>query len=387
MNGDGRTSVRAALGPVLRHARGPGRLLPERHAGAAVPAADRSQLLDVAVVGAAFQTRSPGVPAAPTSRRASSSSAGARSSPRRSCSTTTCRCSSNVARSRRPRSGLRRHRARANLPIFMEINPTTPRARRRRRGRARACYPAFGLVRPSSGRGEVVGTTRCRPARRVRQWSGLTASRPTPGATPSTTSRASTSAARRGRCCRCRSRSRRRGRRSSAALAREKGDALFDARHRVVVSADYVLPAFAGSRRASCATPSAAGQLNAIVQAQTGFALTVTESVDVALHVADQPAERRLRSERGRRADGGAVVRHELLLAPDAGGQRRPDRRRGTRHRARAGLRAHRPVAGAPHFDLPRQQRVELRVEAFNLFDQDRLRQPGPQHRHADRSA
>ncbi len=65
--------------------------------------------------------------------------------------------------------------------------------------------------------------------------------------------------------------------------------------------------------------------------------------------VAHEPAGRRLRSERGRRADGGAVVRHGLLLAPDAGVQRRPDRRRGTRHRARTGLRAHGSVAGAPH--------------------------------------
>ena len=86
-------------------------------------------------------------------------------------------------------------------------------------------------------------------------------------------------------------------------------------------------------------------QVNGIVQGQTGFPLTVTEPVDVALHVADQPAEPDVRSERRRAAHAGAVVQHELLPAADAGGKRRPGRRRGPRHGARPGLRAHRPVA------------------------------------------
>jgi hypothetical protein len=66
------------------------------------------------------------------------------------------------------------------------------------------------------------------------------------------------------------------------ALAREKGDALFDARHRVVASAAYELPAFT-SHGAALRHLAGGWQVNAIVQAQTGFALTVTEPVDVAL--------------------------------------------------------------------------------------------------------
>src|SRR4029079_13413390 len=65
-------------------------------------------------------------------------------------------------------------------------------------------------------------------------------------------------------------------------LAGEKGDALFDARHRFVFSANYVLPDFEG-RGALVRHALGGWSVNAIVQAQTGFALTVTEPVDVAL--------------------------------------------------------------------------------------------------------
>ncbi len=74
-----------------------------------------------------------------------------------------------------------------------------------------------------------------------------------------------------------------------AMLAREKGDALFDARHRIVFSANYVLPSFAD--RAPLLRHALGGwSINAIVQAQSGFALTVTEPVDVALTSLTQSA-------------------------------------------------------------------------------------------------
>ena len=57
-----------------------------------------------------------------------------------------------------------------------------------------------------------------------------------------------------------------------AALAREKGDALFDVRHRFVLSFGYELPRLEATRRAAGA---GGWQVNGIVQAQTGFPLTV----------------------------------------------------------------------------------------------------------------
>ena len=66
------------------------------------------------------------------------------------------------------------------------------------------------------------------------------------------------------------------------ALAREKGNALFDVRHRFVLSFGYELPAL--SRRNLAARLVLGGwQLNGIIQAQTGFPLTAIEPNNVSL--------------------------------------------------------------------------------------------------------
>ena len=67
-----------------------------------------------------------------------------------------------------------------------------------------------------------------------------------------------------------------------AALAREKGDALFDVRHRFVVSFGYELPRLDG-RGALTRLTLGGWQVNGIVQAQTGFPLTVIEPNNVSL--------------------------------------------------------------------------------------------------------
>src|SRR5206468_12319933 len=67
-----------------------------------------------------------------------------------------------------------------------------------------------------------------------------------------------------------------------AALAREKGDALFDVRHRFVLSFGYELPDLAS--RAPAARLALGGwQVNGIVQGQTGFPLTVIEPNNITL--------------------------------------------------------------------------------------------------------
>src|SRR5262249_50154565 len=67
-----------------------------------------------------------------------------------------------------------------------------------------------------------------------------------------------------------------------AALAREKGDALFDVPHRVVLSFGYELPRLA-DRSAAVRLALGGWQVNGIVQGQTGFPLTVIEPNNVSL--------------------------------------------------------------------------------------------------------
>ena len=108
-----------------------------------------------------------------------------------------------------------------------------------------------------------------------------------------------------------------------AALAREKGDALFDARHRFVLSFGYELPRLDDRGAADAARRSAAGRSNGIIQGQTGFPLTVDRADQRLADVADQPSQHDVRSERGRAAHDRAVVQHRcfqrLTLAANAG--------------------------------------------------------------------
>ena len=67
-----------------------------------------------------------------------------------------------------------------------------------------------------------------------------------------------------------------------AALAREKGDALFDARDRFVMSFGYELPRLT-HRNAVTRLTLGGWQVNGIVQAQTGFPLTAIEPNNVSL--------------------------------------------------------------------------------------------------------
>ena len=100
-----------------------------------------------------------------------------------------------------------------------------------------------------------------------------------------------------------------------AALAREKGDALFDVRHRFVLSFGYELPRARRSRRGRCGSSLGGWQANGIVQAQTGFPLTVIEPTNVSLtSLTNRPNVTCDPNDGGARHDG-AVVQHELLLA------------------------------------------------------------------------
>jgi outer membrane receptor protein involved in Fe transport len=264
-----------------------------------------------------------------------------------------------------------------HLPIFVEVNPTTPLPTATPVPRpGPRLLPAFGLLRPSLAAARSSYDS-LQASARLRRWHELTAllsytwghaidhvsginiggeARPmlpisladlAAGAGPSI----------------------------DAALAREKGDALFDARHRLVFSANYVLPTFE-DRGAWLRYGLGGWSINAIVQAQSGFALTVTEPVDVALT--------------------SLTNRPDVICDPNASGARTVGQWFDTSCFTRLTLAANagqignagRGVVRGPGFArtdvslvrtiaLPRQQRLELRIEAFNLFDQDRLGNPG----------
>jgi outer membrane receptor protein involved in Fe transport len=262
-----------------------------------------------------------------------------------------------------------------HLPIFMEVNPTTPLLSPTPRQGSRL-LPGFGLLRPSVAAARSSYDS-LQASARVRRWHDLTAllsytwghaidhvsginiggeARPmlpvslddlTAGEGPSI----------------------------DAALARERGNALFDARHRVVFSANYVLPAFDG-RGALLRHALGGWSMNAIVQAQSGFALTVTEPVDVALmSLTNRPNVTCDPNAGGARTVGqwfDTSCFSRLTLAANAG--QIGDAGRGIVRGpgfARTDLSLVRTIA------LPRQQRIDVRIEAFNLFDQDRLGNPG----------
>ena len=88
---------------------------------------------------------------------------------RRSCSTTTSRCSSRSATSWGLEAGYVGSRGK-NLPIFMEVNPTRPMLRRRREGPR--LFPAFSLVRPTFSEAKSWYDS-FQASARMRPWHGI----------------------------------------------------------------------------------------------------------------------------------------------------------------------------------------------------------------------
>jgi hypothetical protein len=258
------------------------------------------------------------------------------------------------------------------MPMFLEVNPTapilTPPARRGAR-----VYPAFSLVRPTfsearSWYDSLQASVRMRPTRglnflasytlghAVDHISGLNIGNadqlrpvlPVDLADLSTV---------------------------DDVLAREKGDALFDVRHRFVLSFGWDLPALE-SRGALARHVLGGWQLNGIFQKQTGFPLTVYDTVDVALMA--------LPNRPNQTCDPNADAPHtveqwfdtscfqRLTVAANAGqiGDAGRNTVRGPGF-VRTDLSLFKNIA------IVRGHNLQFRVEAFNLFDQTRFGQPG----------
>jgi hypothetical protein len=158
------------------------------------------------------------------------------------------------------------------------------------------------------------------------------------------------------------------------ALSYEWGDALFDVRHRFVVSFGAELPT---PRRFGSLVEQIAGgwQLNGIVQYQTGFPLSVTNSQldirfltnrpdatcdpnDNAPHTTDQWF------------DTSCFVARPLAQTGDRPGNAGRNTIRGPGFAAT-------DLSLFKNIDVGSRRRIQLRIEAFDLFNQAHLNNPG----------
>ena len=158
-----------------------------------------------------------------------------------------------------------------------------------------------------------------------------------------------------------------------AALAQEKGDALFDVRHRFVVSFSAELPT-PESMGSAMAFVLGGWQVNGIVQTQTGFPFTVVDSVTGIRYLTN---------------------RANMICDPNEGAPHTTDQwfntacfeRRAVANTANLATQGRNEVRG-PGFTrtdlslfknivLGGSHRLQLRVEGFNVFNQARFFQPG----------
>jgi hypothetical protein len=259
-----------------------------------------------------------------------------------------------------------------NLPIFMEVNPTVPILTPAPAIGPRL-YPAFTLLRPTfsvarSWYDSLQTSARLRPWRglnllasytlghAVDHISGLNSGGEPRPMLPVVIGDDST---------------------IEAALSREKGDALFDARHRFVVSLGFALPRL-DTRSAATRLVLGGWQLNGIIQGQTGFPFTVVEPSNISLtSLTNRPNMTCDPNTEGARTVGQwfkTSCFQRLTLAANAG-QIGDEPRNAVR-----GPGFHRiDLSLVKNFVILREHQVQLRIEAFNVFNEVRFNQPGNQ--------
>ena len=156
-------------------------------------------------------------------------------------------------------------------------------------------------------------------------------------------------------------------------LAYEWGPSLFDARHRFVVSFGYELP-----------TPHGLGavgehviggwQLNGIVQMQTGFPFTAVDSLTDIRYLTNRPNQT---------CDPNATAPHTTAEWFDVSCfTRRPVATTGTgvgsetRNAIRGPGFAQTDLSLFKNVSIRANDRIQIRIEAFNVFNQVRFGQP-----------
>jgi hypothetical protein len=253
-----------------------------------------------------------------------------------------------------------------NMPIFMEVNPTIPILSPAPAIGPRL-FPAFSLVRPTFSEAESWYDS-LQTSARMRPWRGLNVlasytlahavdhvsglnigGEPRPMLPVTIGDQASI----------------------DAALAREKGDALFDVRHRFVLSFGYELPRL-GDRGAATRLVLGGWQANGIIQGQTGFPLTVIEPTNVSLtSLTNRPNMTCDPNEGGARTTAqwfNTACFQRLTLAANAGQVGNEPR-----NAVRGPGFNRTDLSLFKNFALTGSQQLQLRVEAFNVFNQERF--------------
>jgi len=248
-----------------------------------------------------------------------------------------------------------------NMPMFIEINPiVTPPSTRK--------YPAFALLRPTTTVAEswynsLQASLRMRPTKGINFLASYTLAMP-----------------------RITSRGLNIGGESrpvlpvtlgddaslQAALDQEKGPALFDVRHRFVFSFGAELPTLA-DRSAVVRNILGGWQLNGIFQAQSGFPFTVTDPI-LALN--------------------GFTNRPNMTCDPNDGAQKTVTQWFNTNCFARRPAATTTGLSSQPrnavrgpgfnrtdlsifkNFTFSGDKRIQIRIEGFNIFNQERFGQP-----------
>ena len=157
------------------------------------------------------------------------------------------------------------------------------------------------------------------------------------------------------------------------ALAMEKGPALFDARHRVVISFGYELPRLAD--RSQLVRLVAGGwQLNGIYQAQSGFPLSVTQGAVLDIRYMTSRPDLTCDANDGPKTTAqyfNTACFTTLTLAQTG---ERPG------NAGRNGVRGpgfqRTDLSVFKNFDFAGRHRLQVRIEGFNLLNQPRFGQP-----------
>jgi hypothetical protein len=157
-------------------------------------------------------------------------------------------------------------------------------------------------------------------------------------------------------------------------LAHEKGDALFDVRHRFVFSFGYEGPTFS-NQGALVGVLFGNWQLNGIFQAQTGFPVDVSEGANLDIRYLTARPDVTCDPNHGPKTtaewfDTSCFVRRTLAETGERPGNLRRNAVRGPGF-------VRTDLSLLKNIELARQQRIQLRIEAFNVFNQAQLDQPG----------
>jgi hypothetical protein len=157
------------------------------------------------------------------------------------------------------------------------------------------------------------------------------------------------------------------------ALEFEKGPALFDARHRFVMSFGYELP------RLETSSPIVRGiaggwQLNGIYQAQTGFPLTVTQGAVLDIRYMTSRPDVTCDPNDGPKTTAQYFNTSCFSVLSLAQTGERPGN--AGRNTVRGPGFQRTDLSVFKNFDFAGHHRIQLRIEGFNIFNQPRFGQP-----------